>query len=291
MHLADLFEFATDSDPSRNYFLWDYPRPAPAEDKFRALNILLCSFDLVDALPRGYGIVDAIREDIGAFATVFGVKWDGMALAWEFYFYDYRRRNRSVSMTRVLDAIAPYHAARSAPPEYLPYFMFSVDIDPTPCGVTGVRPLEAIHAYIGNPGSTVSSGISYGVRPEGIVLENFYFFFDAVAQRKEAADEIRSSPFFDETRDSIDVVLLPSLVSCLTICVANKTTHDCVYFSGVSVDQLHGFLLEMEYPQSLVDFVGDNRNNFRHLLFDVGFDYRFDNGMMRRIKSGFYGVF
>ena len=33
MHLRDRFEYATAQDPALNYCLWDYPSPAPAEDK------------------------------------------------------------------------------------------------------------------------------------------------------------------------------------------------------------------------------------------------------------------
>lgn len=290
-HLGDLFEFALESDPSRNYCLWEYSRPAPAEDKFRAINLLLYSFDVVGALPRGLGIVDAIREEIGAFASVFGVKWDGSDLGWEFYFYDYGRRNRSVSIKRVLKAIAPYHTSRSAPAEHLPYFMFSVDIDPAPTGIAGARPLDVIHAYIGNPGSTVSSGISYGLRADGIVLENFYFFFDAMLQREEVIDKICSSPFFDEMSDCLDDILIPELRNCTTICIANKKTHDCIYFSGVNVNQMVYFLIKMEYPKSIVNFIEDNLYNLNHLLFDVGFDYRVEGGVVRRFKAGFYSVF
>lgn len=284
-----LFEFATNRDPCRDYCLWDYPRPRPAEDKFRALNLLLHSFALAGALPRGHAIVEAIREEIGSFRTVFGIKWDGTALAWEFYFYDYRRRDREVSIPRVLHAIAPHHTARIAPAEHLPYFMFSLDIDPAPPHAP--RPLDVIHAYVGNPGSTVSSGISYGLRPSGITLENLYFFFDAATQRHAAADKIRSSPFFDVTHCPIAAILLPELVECRTICVANKQTHDCIYFSGVTVDQLLHFLAALSHPPAMIAFLAANRGNFDHLLFDVGFDYRFEDGTLRRLRSGCYGVF
>ena len=236
---------------------------------------------------------EAIREAIGLFQTVFGIKLIEGRLAWEFYFYDYQRRQRIVSMSRVLAAIRPYLAARFAPDENLPYFMFSIDID---LGIDAgpaqeARPLEVIHAYIGNPGSTVSSGIAYALQAGSITLENFYFFFDAASQLTEAAEKIASSPHFDATRLPIDAVLLPELRNCRTICVANKQMCDCVYFSGVDVDQLSWFLVRLGYPAPLVDFVAVNRANLDHLLFDVGFDYRIENDGLRVLKSGYYGVF
>ena len=52
--------------------------------------------------------MEAIREKIGPFRTVFGIKLLPDRLAWEFYFYDYARRHREVSITRVLRAIRPF---------------------------------------------------------------------------------------------------------------------------------------------------------------------------------------
>ena len=289
----ECFEFATESDPSRNYCLWSYPRPSPAEDKFRAINLLLHAFEQAGALQGGRAIVEAIRDEIGPFQTVFGIKLIEGHLAWEFYFYDYQRRGRSVSMTRVLAAIRPFLAVDFIPDENVPYFMFSIDIDPGKDAATeqAARALEVVHAYIGNPGSTVSSGIAYAVRAGSIRLENFYFFFDAAGQRAEVADKIASSPHFDATQLSIDAVLLPEVRECRTICVANKQLGDCIYFSGIDVDQLVWFLTRFGYPLPLVDFVMANRGNLDHLLFDVGFDYCAENGGVRVLKSGYYGVF
>jgi hypothetical protein len=78
---------------------------------------------------------------------------------------------------------------------------------------------------------------------------------------------------------------------CKTICVANKQTHDCVYFSGVDVHQLIHFLERLNYPQPVVEFVRGNARRLDHLLFDVGFDYRMEGGRLQILKSGYYGVF
>lgn len=283
------FEYATAEDPALNYCLWDYSPAAPVEDKFRSINLLFQSFDHAGLGSRAFDLVEAIRDGIGPFRTVFGIKLLGDRLAWEFYFYDYARRQRNVSITRVLSAMQPYLRCELAVDERLPYFMFSIDLDAELA--SGRRPLDVVHLYIGNPGSSVSSGIAYALRTDGTALENFYFFFDGRNQLADAAAKICSSAYFDETRGSIEEVLLPELRECRTICVANKQTHDCVYFSGVDLAQLRWFLERFSYPKPIVEFVAANHTNLDHLLFDVGFDYRREGNSLAILKSGYYGVF
>jgi hypothetical protein len=289
MRAAERFEYATAADPALNYCLWSYSPARPAQDKFRSVNLLYQSFEHAGVDARAFDIVEAIRDAIGPFRTVFGVKLLAERLAWEFYFYDYQRRSREVSMTRVLDAIRPLVRCELSPGESLPYFMFSLDLDAELAA--GRRPLDTVHMYVGNPGSAVSSGIAYAVRPSGTTLENFYFFFDGTTQRAEAAGKICSAAYFDDTRLPVEEVLVPELARCQTICVANKQTHDCVYFSGVDVEQLVFFLERLRYPAAIRAFVREHRGELDHLLFDVGFDYRMEGGRLTVLKSGYYGVF
>lgn len=231
--LADRFEFASAADPSLNYCLWDYPPPAAAEDKFRSINLLFQSFEEARMPERAYDIVEGLREGIGPFRSVYGVKWDGARLGWEFYFYDYQRLARTVSATQVLRALEPWVRSDVALAESFPYFMFSLDLDHALA--RGERAIDVIHMYVGNPGSAVSSGIAYGVRAESTTLENFYFFFDAQTELAQAARKIETSGVVDFSRVPLDDVLMPRLRECRTLCVANKRTHDCIYFSGVDV--------------------------------------------------------
>ena len=289
MHLNDRLEFATEADPALSYCLWNYPRPAPASDKFRSINLLLHSFALAGIDDRAFDIVEAMREGIGPFRTVYGVKFADGRLGWEFYFYDYQRQQRVVNARRVLEAIRPWVRCQPALAETLPYFMFSLDLDDAIA--RGDQPLDVIHMYVGNPGSAVSSGIAYGVREESTTLENFYFFFDARTELDQAMRKIESSAQVDLTRIGMDEILLPELRDCRTICIANKRTHDCVYYSGVDVAQLLFFLDRMQYPSATRDFVADNRERLDHLLFDVGVDYTTRDGRLVMPKSGYYGVF
>ena len=288
MSLTARYEYATAADPARNYCLWEYRPPAPAEDKFRSINVLFQSFEQAGIDDRAYAVVDAIRDAIGPFQTVFGVKLIAGRLSWEFYFYDYKRRKRTVSISRVLEAIRPIVPCAVQANEALPYFMFSLDLNQDL--VTGTA-LDVVHLYVGNPGSAVSSGIAYAVTESATVLENFYFFFDAATQLEDVAAKVSSSAVFDETRFDLDQVLIPEFCRCQTICVANKRTHDCIYFSGVDVHQLISFLQRFSYPAETLAWVRHHAPDLDHLLFDVGMDYRADHNGFTVLKTGFYGVF
>lgn len=285
----DRFEYATPGDRYFNYCLWPYQPVAATEDKFRGINVLYQSFEFAGVDQRAYRLVEAIRDAIGPFQTVFGIKQVDGRMGWEFYFYDYLRRERKVSMSRVIEAIRPFARCDIVPNENLPYFMFSIDIDGDLAA--GRRDLDVIHMYVGNPGSAVSSGIAYALRPQGSTLDNFYFFFDAKTQMLQAADKICCSAYVDTTRIHFDRILWPELRDCRTICVANKRHNDCVYFSEIDIDQLLFFLKALAYPPQVVKFFESNRGSLDHLLYDVGLDYIVEGSEVRILKSGYYNVF
>ena len=58
MGIEERFEYATDRDKALNYCLWPYEAPAPAEDKFRSVNLLYQTFDVAGIDERAFGIVD-----------------------------------------------------------------------------------------------------------------------------------------------------------------------------------------------------------------------------------------
>jgi len=285
----DRFEFATGEDRYFNYCLWPYQPVAPTDDKFRGISVLYQSFEFAGLDKRAYDFVEAIRNAIGPFQTVFGIKQFDGRMGWEFYFYDYLRLGRQVSMSKVLAAIQPFCRCEIVPNENLPYFMFSLDVDNAL--VRGTRDLDVVHMYIGNPGSQVSSGIAYALRPQSTSLENFYFFFDAKTQLQEAADKIFCSAYLDAARVDADRILWPELRDCRTICVANKKHNDCVYFSEINIDQLLFFLKTLAYPPQIIHFFEKNRNSLDHLLYDVGLDYTVEGSEVRILKSGYYNVF
>jgi hypothetical protein len=285
----DLLEPTAEGDRYYNYCWWPYEPVAATEGKLRPVSLLFHSFELAGMNPRAFAIVQALRRELGDFRTVWGTKWIDGRMAWEFYFYDYARHDREVSMTRVLQALRPLVPSRVPVNEALPYFMFSLDI--TPDLTAGERGIDEVHMYIGNPGSSVSSGIAYSVRSQGTTLENFYFFFDARRQLEAATGKICCSAHLDARKVEADQILWPELRDCKTLCVANKRLCDTIYFSGVTTPQLLYFMQRLHYPAETIHIVEQHRGRLDHLLWDVGYDYTAAGGEVRVLKSGYYGVF
>jgi hypothetical protein len=281
-------EYTTAGEIFYDFCMWEYTPAVPFEQKFKSANLLFHSFELTGANPRIFDLVRVIREGIGPSRTVWGVKRLGQNIQWEFYFYDYKRKNRELSMSRLLEVARPFFACNAKVNEDFHYFMFSIDIFDDL--VSGVRDLEEIHMYIGNPGSTVSSGICYSLTQHAMKLENFYFFFDAKRQAKEIRAKALCSAYID-SRVNLDWILWPEMWNCKVIVVANKQQNDAVYFSGINVDQLIFFLKRMRYPSEIVSYVERNRGCLDHLQYDAGYDYRLEGNELVILKSGYYGIF
>ena len=285
----DRLEYTADQDRFFDFCMWEYSPVVPWEKKFRSSNLLFHSFDVMQTNERVFDLVQTIREGFGILRTVWGVKQLGREIRWEFYFYDYRKREREKSITRLLDIIRPLVPCEIRANESLDYFMFSVDIYKDL--ISGAASLEELHMYIGNAGSTVSSGICYSVTQAGTRLENLYFFFDAKTQMDLIIDKIFCSAYVDITKIGLDRILWPELKACKVIVVANKQGNDAVYFSRINIDQLIFFMKRMDYPEELISFVEDNRVRLDHLQFDVGYDYKMEGNELKILKSGYYGIF
>src|ERR1044072_6275723 len=169
------------------------------------------TFELCGVTAGGREVVEALRRGIGPFTTVWGVKWIDGKLKWEFYFYDCQRLARERSMTKVFDVLRPLIPSSVKPNEGHPYFMFSIDF--TEATFNGNAGFDAAHMYIGNPGSAVSSGIAYtvGSNPDENILENFYFFFDAVKEIDHVLGKMGCSAYLEPTAFDIDESLWPAL--------------------------------------------------------------------------------
>lgn len=282
-------EFSAADDSFFNYCLWRYLPPTPPAGKLRAANLLYQSFKAARSHENAFRVVELIREAFGVGNTVWGVKLIDGVLAWEFYFYDYRRRDRERSISRLVEAIAPIASCSVPIDENPPYFMFSIDIDDLL--LAGRRGLDEIHMYIGNVGSSVSAGISYSLTEAGRRHENNYYFFKAREHREDIIGKICCSAFIDAPTVDVDSILWPELADCSTICLANKKHNDCIYFSGITVDQLLVGMEKLHYPVELVEFIKDNRLQLDHLLYDFGVDYILKDGRMEVVKSGYYGTF
>lgn len=287
--IVDRLEYTTNQDVFFDYCLWEYKPVVPFDNKFRSVNLLFHSFDVMGVHERVFELVQTIREGIGAARTVWGVQQAGEDISWEFYFYDYRRKERKRSITKLLNIVRPFAPCEIKANENLHYFMFSIDIDNDL--ISGAGNLEEVHMYIGNPGSMVSSGISYALTNKGAKLENFYFFFDAKKHLDDIIAKIACSSFVDTTEVGIDRILWPELKDCKVIVVANKPKNDCIYFSRVNIDQFIFFLKRMNYRKEMILFVEENRPRLAHLLYDVAFDYRMEGQELMILKSAYHGFF
>ena len=286
--MTDLLEWSAPGDAYRDYCLWDYPAQAPTEGKLRQSSLLWQSFDALGAPPDLRRMVEALRLELGPFNVSWGVKLIGGRFSWELYFYDYERLARTVSIERVLRTLAPYARCGLSLPAERPYFMFSIDLD-AELG-EGRRDIDELSVYIGNPGSSVSSGLCYQLSASGLRLDNLYHFFDASRELEEIAAKVACSSHLDLKGLPIDRILWPELRDCGTIVVANKKHNDGVYFSRISIDQLILFVTRLDYPQSIRDFLTLNRSRLDHLLYDVGIDYLMVDGRVEVIKSAYYGL-
>ena len=287
--MLNKLEYTTAGEAFSDFCLWEYTPIAPYEGKLRPVSLLFHSFDVTGIDKRAFELIEAIRGGFGVSKTVWGVKKLGNGICWEFYFYDYRKRERERSVAKFLEIVRPFADCEVLVNEDTPYFMFSIDIDEGL--VTGSRNLDEIHVYIGNAGSTMSSGIAYSVKTEGTRLENLYYFFDAKAQMREIVSKATCSAYFQDTQTDISQILWPELRDCGVIVVANKQNNDSVYFSRINVDQLIFFLRRMDYPDEICCFVEAHRAELDHLLYDVGFDYRTEGDRVVILKSGYYGIF
>lgn len=280
-------ELTQPGDHYADYCQWPYDPPAPTFGKLRQSSLLWAALDAAGADANLVAACRELRCVLGPFRTVYGVKLQGGRLSFEFYFYDYARLERDLSIPRVLAALSPYVRCDLPPLEQRPYFMFSLDLDDAIA--TGAAPLSEIDVYIGNPGSSVSSGICYAHRAEGLELKNFYFFFDARAERRHIADKVATSAHLDADFD-LDQILWPEMTDCGVIVVANKRRHDGVYFSRIRSAQLGLFFERTQWPAAIRDLYALQAPRFDHLLFDIGIDYAVRNGRAVVLKSAFYGL-
>lgn len=281
-------EFAAPQDRYADYCLWDYPPVVPPAGKLRCANLLWRAIDAAGGDGQLKAACLALRQALGPFRTVFGVKKFADRLSFEFYFYDYGRLEREVSITKILQILSPFVDCPLRYSEDRPYFMFSIDLDDD---ITSRRrPLDMINIYVGNPGSTVSSGICYELSNTGLRLANFYFFFDARKEMNDIIAKVSCSARHDLRGLPISTILRPELLDCEVVVVANKKFLDGVYFSRIKIDPLIEFLERERFPADLVAFTKEHRNGLDHMLYDVGLDYVVEDGAVKILKSAFYGL-
>ncbi|CAO4167039.1 hypothetical protein [Methylorubrum populi] len=281
-------EWAAPGDRYADYCLWDYEPVGPTTGRLRQASLLWHSLTCAGADPWLFALCDALRAGLGPGRSVWGAKLRDGVTTWEFYFYDYARLERTVSIERVLAILAPFAPCGLRYAGGRPYFMFSLDLDNAL--VRGERGLDRLNIYVGNPGSSVSSGLCYGLTAQGLVFDNLYSFFDAAREREAIRAKAACSAHLDLPGLDLDAILWPELMTCGVVVVANKRLCDGVYFSRVGIDGLIAFLDRLDYPLPIRTFVREERRRLSHLLFDVGIDYAVTDGRLTVTKSAYYGL-
>jgi len=275
----------------RDFCLWPYQPPAPpAPDALDGAAPLLAAARHAGCGEDWATLVADLRQALGPYATVWGLKQEGGAHSVELYFYDYARHERRVSLSRALAGLGRFVQAEVEVDEALPYFMVSIEL-PLALGALPHRVRE-VDVYIGNPGSSVSSGICYRVdETAATTMKNFYFFFDRAKQWAEIKGKLACGIQVGRDAGALDRLLPDWLAQCQTIVVANKRHGDALYFSRITVAQLTRWLREFGWPDHMASLFERQAPRFRHMLFDVGFDFALCDGRVSPGKSSWYGVF
>ncbi len=269
-------------DRFHDYVLGEYAPLAPHEGKLRSVSLLLASFALLGVEAEGRALVERIRATLGPFRTVWGVKHvPGRGVAgWELYFYDFERAHPDLAIARVRAALEPVLAIDAEETHPLPWHMWSVEVGP--------------HHLRGNVAASVDVYMdmrSYKVHGATYAFENVYTFHDPRAEVDAVLHRLRSSVHFDERRDNLGALMPPSLFRCGRLCFANKRLADALYFSRIPSVAARAFLAAQGYPPALVRFFEDGGGDLDHLLWDVGVDFRGDDGPLRVTKTSVYGSF
>ncbi len=282
-------ELCREGDRCFDYCMWEYQPRTPIAGKWQASNLLFQSFAVAGVAETLMPVCEAIRQSIGVNRTVWGVKYFEGKLSWEFYFYDYERLERQVSLSRLLEILKPFIGCDLQYSEQRPYFMFSIDLDAS--WADSGKLLDEISIYMGNIGNHVSSGISYALTEQGLAFDNLYYFFDGQKEFDEAMEKLACSAHLDLPGLALSDVVWPEMRDCGVLVVANKRDCEGLYYGRVGVEKLLWAMDRMAMPEALQTYIHANQARLDHLLFDVGIDYRMVNGQIQYLKSAYYGVF
>jgi hypothetical protein len=277
--MVNKLEKTSKNEKFYDYCYYEYKPNSVFFNKLNSSNLLFNSFKNSNCSSKFYDFVKLIRNHFGINRTVFGVKLIDNKLYWEFYFYNWMKKNNLINITNFFKICKSVFQTKIEMNENVPYFMFSVDVTEN---LLLKAQLDGIHVYIDG---------SYLLSENGFILENHYNFYNPFVKINELINDIKTSVFVDFEKIDLSEILWPELINCYSICRARKKSCDCVYFSRVNIDQFLFFLKKIKYPNNLIDFIVKNKLKLDHLLFDVGFDYVMENNKLKIIKSGYYGIF
>lgn len=273
-----------------DYTLVPYDPVTSPEGKLRSVNALIESFAAAGVEDEGMRVVSLLREQLGPFRTVWGIKVRPPAeiTGWELYFYDQAREHPDLGIDRVREILSPALAIDARPPHELPWHMFSVEFDANSLRTRAPVPIDV---YIGTNPRYKGTDRSYKLRGEEMVFENVYTFHRPELEIDEILYRLKYSAYFTRQRHLLSALIPPELFRAGHICVANKRRADGLYFSRIRLDQARYALKWLGFPATITDFFSAHAADLDHLLWDIGFDFVDRDGAIRFTKGSIYGSF
>ena len=274
-----------------DYAYKTYRPIASCQGKILSDALLYNSFSQSPCQKQFLSLIKKIKNAIGPWNTVWGVKFEKGKMSWELYFYDHGRRNPNITVTRLLKIIRPdlkTPVFKGIDIERQPYFMFSMNLSED---VFKNREFEGVRLYTRGRWKT-AQGNSYYWNRDGCVLENLYNTYKIPAETVEWAHTLKHSfvfaPYLVEFLKSD---LVRQLMVCGKISMACKRDKEGIYFSRVNIEQLLFFLKYFSYPDYVTGFISSQKQKLDHLLFDVAFDCALGPKGIVFGKSSYHGGF
>ena len=272
-----------------DYCLRPYAAEAPTEGKLASLAILQESFAIAGVEDEGLALVAHLVAGLGARRTVWGLKHrGGGAFSWELYFYAPVEGapappGPALSLEHVRACLAPSLEVDARLDRPVRWLMFSIEFDAAQLRARG--PVGACLYVHGDD-------LSYDLRGTTLTMGNRYHFYEPAAQIRAVLSRIEGCVHFDPSAGHLQRLIPPALFrGAFHVCVANKRTADGMYFSRVPWSGLRWFLRAKGWPASVTGFVEQHASALAHLRWDVGWDFRLEDGALVDDKSGFYGYF
>lgn len=262
-----------------------YEPNASYKGKLKSENLL---FNSIEPSPNADSldeIIKLLKSEIGADNTIWGIKKIGKHICWEFYFYNYEKKDKLLTISNILNVTRKLLSCDISINENIAYFMFSLDISDK---TFHQNKIEGVHLYFHH--LSVTGGYCYYLTNQDTRMENIYrTFYNPKAEFKEILNEINNSMFNDLSQKIPQNILIKELTPCKHICISHKEDRDGIYYSGIDIGQFLFFLNRFDYPSAIVSYVSKNKDKLNHLLFDIGFDYLIQNKKFLIVKSGYYG--
>lgn len=279
--------------PFRDYILTDYQPVCDPAGRLHSASVLR-HFLRVHDLSGLWPVIERCQSLLGPDETVWGTKYlpDGSASI-ELYFYVIRDREDAAaakrkSVSSLVAGLAGVVEVDSRLDERLSYFMCSLELDRSVVE-TGKSPGFRIYVN-GNRRVDGYDGISYWVKGEELIQENYYLFYSAQTELADARARFAGSVRAGNA-DSRGALFPAWLSACFTVCFATKRFSDALYFSRIDTPQLLRFM-DQYMPGPVADMLHAHQDAFAHLRWDVGYDFATtstDSTTAKVLKAGFYG--